>query len=51
MRLPLAHNPAPPFVHNEPERSCNFLNSIQQYTDGSVIARDNLLIDFCAEAL
>lgn len=54
MRLPSANNPAPRFVHSEPERSWNFLYSIQQYTDGgdgSVIGRENLLIDFCAEAL
>ena len=54
MRLPPAHNPAPRFVHSEPERSWNFLCPIKQYTDGgdgSLIARENLLIDFCAEAL
>ena len=54
MSFPSAHNPAPRFVHSEPERSLKFLYCIQQYKDGgdgSVIARENLLIDFCAEAL
>lgn len=54
MSLPSAHNPAPRFVHSEPERSWNFLYCIQQYKDGgdgSVIASENLLTDFCAEAL